>query len=383
MTKNICFFSSSRADFGIQKKLILSAQADPEIDSSLVISGGHTDPRFGGTRGEIDGTAVEVTLSIDFSLEEDSGPQRLRQSNAMAAKLADFLWHKRPDAIVLLGDRFEVHAAAQAAVFCGIPIVHIHGGELSQGSADELFRHSISKLSSLHLPSSAGHALRLSQLGEAPGSILNIGSLAIEQLLEFDFYEREHIAEVLGLELSIPQVLVTYHPVSLDLDATESEISALVDALVVLSEDVQIHLSMPNSDNGFEIVEKEIERLLSSGRNVKTYRSMGQRLYYSCLKHMDLLVGNSSSGLIEAPILGIPVIDFGVRQFGRERPAEVLEVSTKQTELLNACRNLLSRQPRKVELAGNPFCRPNSSKQALSFLKEKLPLQTRKIFYDQ
>jgi UDP-hydrolysing UDP-N-acetyl-D-glucosamine 2-epimerase len=383
LTKRICFFSSSRADFGIQRKLISASQSDPDIDSLFVISGGHTDSRLGETRKEIDEAGINVTLAIEFKLENDSAIERLKACNNMALKLAEFLSDRRPDVFVLLGDRFEVHAAAQAAVFCGVPIAHIHGGELSQGSLDELFRHSISKLSNLHLPSSEAHARRLLNLGEEPRSVMNIGSLAIEQLLEFVFFDRKEIQNLIEVDWRIPQVLVTYHPVSLDLEVTKDEISKLGDGLLGLSKDAQIHLCLPNSDNGFYIVEKELERLAVSGTKVQFYKSMGQKLYFSCLKHMDLLVGNSSSGLIEAPILGMPVIDYGMRQSARESPKEVVRINADGLTVEKVCRELLRAKSRKVNLGTNPFYQPKSSEQALAFLKANIPRGVRKSFYER
>lgn len=358
-----------RSDYGIYRSLLRALQADPDVDLRLYVTGMHLSPEFGFTVKMIEEDGFPIAERIESLLASDS-PEGL--GKAMGLGLLGFsqaFSRSRPDFLVVLGDRFDMYPAAVAALPFGIPVAHIHGGEVSSGAIDDALRHSITKLSHLHFVSNAVHAARVSQLGEEPWRITISGAPALDDLDQVPRVSAAEIEKRFSLSLAGGPLLVTFHPVTTEYGQTREQIADLLAALQDV--DRPVIFSAPNADTEGRIIRAAIESYVTDHENAWLVENFGQTYYYSVLAHVGALVGNSSSGIIEAGSFGLPVVNIGNRQTGRVRGANVIDVGGGRENIAAAVRRALTPEFRNsIQAAPNPY-RP-TGKAAAEVIVERL-----------
>lgn len=317
--------TGSRADFGIQKPVLEAILAEPGFALDLYVTGMHLSPRFGNTVDEVEAAGFEIAGRIDC---ETTGGSHEEVALSTSAGMAGFTraWSsKRPDLVLLLGDRFETFAAASAAYLLNIPIAHIAGGDVTSGSLDDGLRHAISKFSNLHFTTNDAASARLVRMGEDPATVLTTGSPALDSILTLALLSREEVERRVGAPLGKHLLVVTFHPATADKGSPVEQFGELLAALEDLPADHVSLVTYANADSGGAALNQALEEAALSSSRILARESLGQKLYLSALRHASMVVGNSSSGLYEAPSFGIPTVNIGTRQDGRIRAASVVD----------------------------------------------------------
>ena len=322
----------ARSDFGIYRSILREISNRDDLDLSLYVGGMHLSPEFGRTATEVAAAGYRVAAEVDMLLSADS-PRAIAKSIGIGVMgFADALANDSPDLLVVLGDRFEMYSAALAAVPLQIPIAHIHGGELTEGAIDDVFRHSITKFSHLHFVSTPEYRDRVCQLGEEPWRVLVSGAPGLDDVECMGNLSLSELGDFLKISLSSPPLLVTFHPVTLESAQAEGQIAQLLAALE--SVDRPIVVTYPNADTSGRLIIKAVEEFSAHRQDVALVESLGAERYFSLLRHAAAMVGNSSSGIIEAATFGLPVVNIGSRQSGRIRGANVVDVGYDVHEIL-------------------------------------------------
>jgi len=345
----VCVVTGSRAEFGLLRWVLQEIKCRDHLTLQLVVTGTHLAPAFGSTESEILNAGFNIDKRVEVVMSSNSSVGMAKSHALAVAGIAEALDELRPDVVVLLGDRYEIHATAVAALICRIPIAHIHGGEVTRGSIDEQFRHSITKMAQLHLVAHSDYRRRIIQMGEHPDTVHVVGGLGFESARRCPLMSRSEVEDRLGFGFQARNLLVVFHPETTSDDFGLAALSTLCEELSRLS-DCGFIVSLPNADAGGVSLRERLSQFESSQSHAISVDSMGQHLYLSCLNVMDGLVGNSSSGLLEAPALGVPSLDVGIRQQGRLRLPSVLHSDAKSDALSTAIRQLLSDTHRAVSL---------------------------------
>jgi len=322
--------------------LLRRVQADAALELQLVVTGMHLSQKYGMTVQQIVADGFSADAMVDLKLDGDT-PKDI--TSAMGRALIGFAgtFEKlQPDIVVVLGDRFEIFAAAQAAMMARIPIAHIHGGELTEGALDDAMRHSITKMAHLHFVASEAYRRRVMQLGEAPDRIWTVGAPGVDAIHKLKLLDRTELAEKLAFDLHGPYFLMTYHPVTLLEDQHDEGLEALCSALDDFP-DHRLLVTGVNADPGHDRIRERLDAFAAerSGR-VFLRTSLGQLHYLSAMAHADAVVGNSSSGLIEAPALGVPTVNVGARQRGRARGVSIIDVDSDREQIAAAIRRAIT-----------------------------------------
>ncbi|KTF15214.1 UDP-N-acetylglucosamine 2-epimerase [Pseudoalteromonas sp. H105] len=378
----VAVFTGTRAEYGLLFWLLKDIQTDPAMTLQLLVSGMHLSSEFGETYKQIEHDGFEIDEKIEILLSSDTPVGTAKSMGLGVLGFADALNRLKPDAIVILGDRFEALAAAQTAMILRIPILHLHGGEITEGAYDDAIRHAITKLSYLHGTSTEEYRQRVIQLGEQPERVRNIGAIGLDHLKRGEFMTIDEIGNSLGFRLSQPYFLVTYHPVTLGDEQPEQSFNALLDALNEFPE-YQIILTYPNADDGGRRIIPILEKYAKQQpERVHAIPSLGQKRYLSAVKHAAVVIGNSSSGVIEVPSFNVPTVNIGVRQKGRLAAKSVLHCDATKTAI-NASITIALQGDYKTldEEITNPYGAGNASEQAIAMLKT-LNFEPSKSFYD-
>ena len=355
--KKVCIVTSTRADYGILSRLIKLFYNDKDTDLFLIATGTHLSKKFGHTIDEI---SIPVNEKIDIEIENEQA-----YASALAIKkFYECFKREKPDIVVLLGDRYEILSVAIASMYANIPIAHIHGGETTQGAIDEAIRHSITKMSHLHFTSCEQYRKRVIQLGENPERVFNVGSLGVENIKKTELLEKSELEKYLDFKFAEKNILVTFHPVTLEGNSKEQFLE-LVSALETLK-DTNIIITCPNSDKGNENIFELIKDFEKTHANVKSYASLGMKRYLSCLQFVDMVIGNSSSGIYEVPSFKIPTINIGNRQKGRLQANSIINCNPEKEDILKAisdgykidCSNII-----------NPYEKEDTAKQIFEIIK--------------
>lgn len=378
--RKIALITTSRAEYGIQARLIRLLQDDDTIDFSLIVSGTHLSRRHGMSVREIEEDGVNITTKVDLKIDEDSNV-----SNIMARALiafGDVLNRLRPDICILLGDRYEMFAAALACTLNGILIAHLYGGETTEGAIDEVFRHSITKAAYLHFTSCEQYRNRVIQLGEAPERVFNVGSLGVENIHFVDLIPRLELAAELGIEFSKKNFLVTFHPVTMESDSALQQVDELLTALSTLS-DSTIIFTHPNADAGGDDIAERIKQFVTKNSKSYLFKSLGRKRYFSLVKCVDAVVGNSSSGIVEVPSLGTVTINIGDRQKGRLQAASIFNCQADRESIRDAIDTVVDKGFYRLHAGVNPYEKPDTAQHIFMCLKKiPLPKTLKKQFYD-
>ncbi|MCX8478935.1 MAG: UDP-N-acetylglucosamine 2-epimerase [Chitinophagales bacterium] len=376
--------TGSRADYGLLMPAYKAMQQDSDFEPRWIVTGTHLERSFGNTVQVMEKDGFGIFAKVKLNIKETT-PTLI---NTYISKAVDGFskqfTSQRPDAILVLGDRYEIFAAAIAAYVLQIPVMHIHGGETSAGAFDEGFRHSISKLSYLHFVTCDTHKQRLQAMGEQPKRVFNVGALAVDNIRNFSLLSKEALSADLGIDLNGPSALLTYHPVTLEPRTSHKQLMQLFDALNKLPE-LAVIFNTSNADTDGDILNKAICDFVANRPNTVLVPSLGTQRFLSVLSNVDLMIGNSSAGLIEMPYFKHPTINIGDRQKGRMKPATVIDCTNDTAAIVKAIRKGLSpvfvKECKKVKY---PFGKGNTAQQMLRIMKRELvKVDLKKVFFDK
>lgn len=367
--RRICIFTSTRAEWGLLRGVADEIRRMEGLRLQVLVSGAHLSEAFGTTISEIENAGVEISERVDVLKFEDTPIGICRTMGLALEKYGETLNRLRPDLLVVLGDRYETFCAAAAAQILRIPVAHIHGGEVTEGAVDEAFRHSITKMAHLHFPTCAEHRRRIIQLGEAPERVFDVGSLGIENIRQMAMAGREELEKTLGFPLARRFFLATFHPVTLENSTAAEQVDALLSAFEEFPE-YNVLFTKANADpDGRAINERIGAHAAAHPERCRLVASLGLRLYLSAMQHCAAVVGNSSSGILEAPALGVPTVNVGDRQKGRLRVASIVDCEPEREAIVAALRRVLS-EPFRAGLAGmvHPGDKPGTAKNIVQIL---------------
>lgn len=362
--RKICFVSGTRADFAYLIPIMQKIRNDEAFELQLVVTAMHLSPSFGMTYKQFEEQGFTIDAQVEMLLSGDTASSIVKSMGLATISFADVFERLRPDLLFVLGDRYEILCAVQAALIFGIPVGHIAGGDLTAGAYDEQIRHSISKMSHLHFVTNEQAAMRVRQMGENPDHVYNVGSPSIDYLKSTPLLSKEELENSLQYTFQDRNFLITYHPVTLGLEA-HHEFEALLEALREFPT-YGILFTKPNSDNGHYNISEQIDRFVASNPNSKAFISMGQLRYWSAMHVVDAVIGNSSSGLYEAPSLRTPTVDVGDRQCGRLQADSVLHCSGDKGAIVQAIRKAVQLDCSRTV---NPYGDGSSSERIVHILK--------------
>lgn len=329
----------ARSDYGIYRPILKKIQADPELKLHLIVTGMHLSPEFGMTVNEIEEDGFPAGDRFEMLLSSDT-PESIAKSIGLGViSFSQSFRRRSPDILMVLGDRFEMMAAVVAALPFNMPIAHVHGGEATEGLIDEAVRHSITKMSHLHFVSTQEYANRVIQMGEEPWRVTVSGAPALDNLRDLDPLVTEELVSIIGLPVDPPPLLVTFHPVTLEYENTQKHIIELLKALSQLN--LPVVFTYPNSDTFGRKIINAIEEYLREHSNCVAVENLGTRAYFSLMKSALAMVGNSSSGIIEAASFGLPVVDIGPRQQGRVRARNVIHCPHDTDSIVNSVKRAI------------------------------------------
>lgn len=376
--KKIAVFTGTRAEYGLLYWLLKDIQAHPSLELQLLVSAMHLSPEFGMTYNQIESDGFNITEKVEMLLSSDTAVGTVKSMGLGTIGFADALARMQPDLLVILGDRFEALAVAQAAMILRIPIAHIHGGEVTEGAYDDAIRHAITKLSLLHFTSTETHRNRVIQMGEHPTRVFNVGAIGLDHLQRTKLMSIEELSNSLKFQLNKPYFLVTYHPVTAASEPAKESFSNLLNALDQFP-DFQVILTYPNADDGGRDIIPLLEQYASKHpQRVLAIPSLGQQRYLSAVKYSKAVVGNSSSGIIEVPSFKVPTINIGDRQRGRTAADSVISCSPHTTDIIESLNIALRSDCSSVV---NPYGKGQTSATILEEIVQA-NLDTIKTFYD-
>ena len=383
-SRRICVVTGSRAEYGILQGLIKEIQESQVLELQLVVAGMHLSPEFGLTYREIEQDGFRISRTVDMQLTSDTSVGIARSLGLGTIGFGEAFHALKPDLLVLLGDRFELLAAASAALVALIPIAHIHGGELTEGAYDDAIRHSITKMAHLHFTASEAYSSRVKQLGEQPTKVFCVGALGVDNIVRLPLLRKDEVEKFIGLSLKGKSLLVTWHPETLRPERTCEDFQNLLDVLRKY-ESINIIFTKSNADNEGRRINQMIDEFVSLfPDNVVAYTSLGQLRYLSTLKYVSGVVGNSSSGIIEAPSLQKGTVNIGNRQLGRLRAKSVIDSQPDVTSIQNAIERLFSREFQSaLPTVSNPYGEGDVASKIVSVLETcSLDGILRKRFFD-
>lgn len=372
--------TGTRADYGLLYWVIKGIKQDPDLHLQLIVTGMHLAPEFGLTYRTIEADGFTIDAKIEMLLSSDT-PVGVAKSIGMGTiGFADAFDRLKPDLLLILGDRFEILAAAQAALVARIPIAHIAGGDVTEGAFDEAIRHSITKMSHLHFVTNAAAVQRVRQLGENPEHVFNVGSPGIDQIKRLVLLTKEELSREIGFTFQPRNLLITFHPVTLEYQPPSDQFRELLLALDQLGAEAGLIFTLPNADTGGRILIQMIEEYVKCRPHARAYTSLGQLRYLSAISHVDAVVGNSSSGLYEVPTLKKPTVNIGDRQKGRLQAASVINCEPNAESIRQAVEHAFDLDCSAVI---NPYGDGQSSERIVAKLREieDLSLLLKKHFY--
>lgn len=386
MKYDVCVVTGTRAEYGVLKRLLFKLRDCEIIRLKLLVTGSHLHAAFGNTQTEIIDDGFKDFVKIPIPIEDDTKAGMAIATGVALAEFAKYFQQNRPDLLIVLGDRYEILSVAAAAHLMGVPIAHISGGDVTEGAVDDAIRHCITKMSTLHFPGCEQSRQRIIQMGETPDRVFNVGEPGVENCLHVPLMSREELAE----NLSVPWILgnyalVTYHPVTMEEDTAIKQVNALIAAMDEV-EGMSYIITMANADAQGRAINDMWAREKSKRSNWLLISSLGMTRYLSAMKYCSMVIGNSSSGIIEAPSMGVPTVNIGDRQKGRMMAESVLCCDPKKEEILSALRKATSEDfQRTAKQVHSPFGDGRTSQKILSEVLKYLQDKTKnneKRFYD-
>lgn len=383
--KRIVVLTATRAEYGLLSPIIKKLYAIPELDVQVVATGMHLSPEFGMTVKEIEEDGIRVDKKIEILLSADTHSAISKTMGLAMISFADYFEESRPDALLVLGDRYETLAVCCAAMNARIPIFHMYGGDTTEGAIDEAVRHAITKMSYLHLTATDIHRTRVIQMGEDPVRVFTVGSTGVENALHTDFYTKEELESDMRIELGNKYAVATFHPVTLEDNTAEVQIKELLNAVVKFP-DIKFIFTKANADANGRIINETIKTYAECNRNLLIVDSLGMRRYLSAIKYAAFVIGNSSSGIAEVPSFGIPTINIGDRQRGRFHGNTVIDCKPITGYIESAIKKALDREfLKKIENEVNPYGDGNTSDRVAEIISTVLNTENidiKKKFFD-
>lgn len=367
--KKVLVVTGTRAEYGLLKNILIAIKEDEELQLQLVVTGMHLSSKFGLSINDIIKDGFEINEEIPILIEAKG-----KEKNALEVGKAITLFTKaftklQPDILLVLGDRYEVFAAASTAMLMGIPIAHISGGEVTEGAMDDQIRHSITKMAHIHFPGADVYADNIKKMGEQSFRIHNVGDSGIENIKLTELMSKEQLSESLNVNVDENTLLVTYHPVTLEYEYIQEQIDNLLMALSEVNKSMII--TYPNSDIGSDIIISAIEGFCKNNSKAHLFKNLGSQRYLSVMNVCGTVVGNSSSALIEAPFLKKPVVNIGNRQKGRLMADNIIQCGNKKNEILDAIRKATSEEFREtVKNVKSLYGQGNTSEEIVKILKD-------------
>lgn len=383
MRRKICIITGTRAEFGLLRLLMQEVHNAPDCELQIVATGMHLSAEYGLTYKEIEQAGFKIDFKVDMQLTSDSAISITKSIGIGTIGFAEAYEHLQPNLVVVLGDRFELIPAVTGALMAGIPVAHIHGGETTEGAFDEAIRHSITKMSHLHFVAAPEYARRVIQLGEYPDKVFLVGGLGIDAIKKIQLLNQESLEESMDFKFRMKNLLVTFHPVTLSNLGSVAQMKALLDALADLDE-TGLLFTMPNADKGSHELRGMIETFVKKHPNARAYTSLGQVRYLSCMQFVDGVVGNSSSGIAEAPSMGVGTINIGDRQKGRLSATSIIHCIPDRLQIQNALHKLYDPVFRKtLKSTVNPYGNGGATQKIFEIIRG-YPLDgvLKKTFYD-
>lgn len=378
--RKICVITGSRAEYGLLSGLMKAIKEDESLELQVIATNMHLSPEFGLTYKEIERDGFFINKKVEMLLSSDTSNATTKSVGLATIGFADAYEDIKPDMIVVLGDRFEILAAVSAALFYKIPVAHLHGGEITEGAYDDCIRHAITKMSHLHFTSTEEYRRRVIQLGEDPKRVFNVGAPGIENIKKVLLMNKKELESTLdGFTINDKTILITYHPVTLENSTAEEQIQNLLSALDEYP-DIKIIFTLPNSDTDGRIIIRLINEYVSKHpEKAIAYPSLGLKRYLSALQFVKVVVGNSSSGIIEVPSFGIPTLNIGDRQKGRIAADSVINCGTSKKDILEGLEKVLNSGHIEIH---NPYEGKDTTADILHVLKT-YPLESliQKTFY--
>lgn len=380
----ICVVTGTRAEYGLLQPVMELIRNSGKLEFQLVVTGTHLSSDFGLTHRDIEKDGFVIDRKVDMRLESDTPVAVTKSIGYATIGFADAFNDLHPDLVLLVGDRFEILAAATAALVARIPVGHIHGGEATEGAFDEAIRHAVTKMSHLHFVATEEYKRRVEQLGEDPSRVFVVGGLGVDVLRNLELLGRDELESHLGVKLGGKSLLITFHPATLDDASAADQMKELLAALDSLP-DATLIFTMPNADPEGKSVSDLISRYCESHANARAFQSLGTLRYLSTMAQVDGVVGNSSSGLLEAPTLGKGTVNIGTRQSGRAKAASVIDCAADRESIKSALNKLFSKSF-NASLAGvkNPYGDGGAGEAIVKTLEnERLDGILRKKFFDR
>ena len=381
--KKICVVTGTRAEYGLLYWLLKEIEADKELELQVIVTGMHLSPEFGLTYKEIE-KEFKINKKIEMLLSSDTSVGISKSMGLAQISFAESYDELKPDIVIVLGDRYEIFSATSAAMIARIPIAHIHGGEKTEGAFDESIRHSITKMSHLHFTATEEYKNRVIQLGENPSRVFNVGGMGIENIKRLKLLSKDEFEKSIEFKLNIKNILVTFHPVTLENSTAKEQFQQLLDAIDEL-EDTNIIFTKANSDTDGRVINQMIDEYVTKNSHKSiVFTSLGQLRYLSALQYVDAIVGNSSSGLAEAPSFKIGTINIGDRQKGRIKASSVIDCEPNKDSILKSFEKLYSKEFQEtLKTTINPYGNGCASKKIVEILKSvDLNNILKKSFYD-
>ena len=383
MKRKICVVTGTRAEYGLLYWLMKEIEANEDLELQLIVTGMHLSPEFGLTYKEIE-KDFKINKKIEMLISSDTSVGISKSMGLAQISFAEAYEELKPDILVVLGDRYEIFSAASAAMIAKIPITHLHGGETTEGAFDESIRHSITKMSHLHFTATQEYKNRVIQLGEEPNRVFNVGGMGIENIKRLKLLSKEEFEKSIDFKLNKRNILVTFHPVTLENATAKEQFQELLDAIDEL-ESTNIIFTKANSDIDGRVINQMIDEYVAKNAYKSiAFISLGQLRYLSALQYIDAVVGNSSSGLLEAPSFKIATINIGDRQKGRVKASSVTDCKPDKIEILKVIDKIYSKEfQEKLKNVQNPYGENCPSKQIVEVLKNvNLGNILKKSFYD-
>jgi GDP/UDP-N,N'-diacetylbacillosamine 2-epimerase (hydrolysing) len=370
LIKNILVVTGSRADYGLLKKLMKLIDADSEMKLQIIVTGSHLSSKHGLTYKEIEEDGFQIGFKVDIIENIIDAQSTAKAMSKAQNEITKILIEIKPDLMVVLGDRYEILSAVISALLSGVPVAHIHGGEVTTGAFDDAIRNAITKMSHLHFAATEISRNRVIQMGEIPANTFNFGGLGVDALQSFNFLSQEEVEKNLQKKFGKKNLLVTYHPETISKKSASEQIQILLDALS-LKKDINLIFTGVNADPGSGEISRAINEFVQSNSNAKYYPSLGQSLYLSTLLYCDGVVGNSSSGILEVPTLKKATINIGNRQLGREMAESVINCELDSGLIAKSIDEIYSKNYKVVlSKVSNPYGRGGASLKIFEEIKK-------------
>lgn len=381
--RRICVITGTRAEYGLLRWVMQGIQDDPELILQIIATGMHLSPEFGLTYQAIEQDGFQINRKVEMLTSSDTPVGIAKSMGLGMIGFADALNDLKPDLILVLGDRFEIFSAVSAALVARIPVAHLHGGEATEGAIDEAIRHAITKMSHLHFVAAEAYRQRVIQLGEQPDRVFLVGGLGIDNVKRLQLLDRDALEDSLDFKLGRKNLLVTFHPVTLETATAADQMKELLAALADL-QDTHLIITLPNADTDGRTLIKMVEKFVAQHPNARAYTSLGQLRYLSCVAYVDGVVGNSSSGLAEVPSFKKGTINIGDRQRGRLQAASIINCEPNREGISAALGKLYSTDFQEcLSRVINPYGDGGASEAIISEVKSvTLDGLLKKRFYD-